>query len=371
MNSQYDIAILGGGLAGLTAAIHLKKEGFKVIVIEKNSYPKHKVCGEYISNEVWEYLNNMGVNLESLQPAKIDTLHFSLKSGKEIEMQLPLGGFGISRYSLDFYLFNLAQELGVIVNQDTVQEVVYEAETCKIYTKNATIIAKVALGAFGKRSNLDMQLDRNFIKKKSNWIGIKAHYTVPFPKNIVGLYHFDGGYCGVSHVENNVVNICYLANYKEFKKYKDIEEFQENSMKQNHQLKIIFDNATLVIEKPLSISQISFNKKETVSNHILMIGDTAGLIHPLCGNGMAMAIHSAKLAAEEVTKFLNNLINRNQLEENYTKNWNNNFKTRLAFGRILSSIIKNEKIAAVALGITIKFPIILRYIISKTHGKTI
>jgi flavin-dependent dehydrogenase len=371
MNSQYDIAILGGGLAGLTSAIHLKKEGFKVIVIEKNTYPKHKVCGEYISNEVWIYLNEIGIKLDSLQPAKIDTLHFSLKSGNEIEMKLPMGGFGISRYSLDFYLYNVAQSLGVIIIQDTVQEVVFDSDTFKILTKNNKIVANVALGAFGKRSNLDIHLNRKFIKKKSNWVGIKAHYKVDFPKNIVGLYHFNGGYCGVSQIENNVVNICYLANYKEFKKYRDIEEFQENSIKQNHQLKTIFNNATLVMEKPLTISQISFNKKETVTNHILMIGDTAGLIHPLCGNGMAMAIHSAKLAADEVTKFLLKRINRKELEQNYTANWKKNFKTRLAFGRILSSIIKKEKIAAIALGIAIRFPIILRFIISKTHGKTI
>jgi flavin-dependent dehydrogenase len=371
MNFKYDIAILGGGLAGLTSAIHLKKQGFKVIVIEKNSYPKHKVCGEYISNEVWIYLNQIGVELESLQPAKIDTLHFSLKTGEEIQMKLPLGGFGISRFKLDYYLFKLAVSIGIEVIQDTVHDVSYQSEIFTISTKNSTINAKVALGAFGKRSNLDVQLGRDFIKKKSNWVGIKAHYSVEFPKNIVGLYHFNGGYCGVSHVENNVVNICYLTNYKEFKKYKDIEEFQENSMKQNNQLKTIFENATLIMDKPLTISQIAFSKKETISNHILMIGDTAGLIHPLCGNGMAMAIHSAKLASDEVIKFLNKKINRKELERDYTSNWNKHFKTRLAFGRILSILIKNEKLAAVALGIAIKFPIILRFTISKTHGKPI
>jgi hypothetical protein len=86
---------------------------------------------------------------------------------------------------------------------------------------------------------------------------------------------------------------------------------------------------------------------------------------------MAMAIHSAKLASNEISKYLNNIINRTTLENNYSTSWNKNFKTRLAFGRILSSIIKREKIAAIALGIAIKFPIILRVIISKTHGKPI
>jgi 2-polyprenyl-6-methoxyphenol hydroxylase-like FAD-dependent oxidoreductase len=61
--------------------------------------------------------------------------------------------------------------------------------------------------------------------------------------------------------------------------------------------------AVIQFEKPLTISQVSFEEK-CIENHIIMIGDTAGLIHPLCGNGMAMAIHSAKLATENTIHFL-------------------------------------------------------------------
>src|SRR6187402_3292667 len=98
------VTIIGGGLAGLTAAIHLSKIGLQVTVIEKNEYPKHKVCGEYISNEVLPYLDWLGINISELKPANISKIIFSTSSGKVINGNLPLGGFGISRYAFDEHL---------------------------------------------------------------------------------------------------------------------------------------------------------------------------------------------------------------------------------------------------------------------------
>jgi flavin-dependent dehydrogenase len=140
----------------------------------------------------------------------------------------------------------------------------------------------------------------------------------------------------------------------------------------NPHLKAVFEKCVLLFEKPLTISQISFEKKNTVEDHILMIGDTAGLIHPLCGNGMAMAIHSAKIASELIIDFLNNKIrSRKELEETYTQEWNNNFKSRLATGRFLAKILQKEKLASYLMQLLAIFPFLLPKIIKKTHGKPI
>ena len=79
--------------------------GCKVVVIEKNYYPKHKVCGEYISNEVLPYFDWLNINIDELKPTQITSLQFSSESGRMIETKLPLGGFGISRYTLDHALY--------------------------------------------------------------------------------------------------------------------------------------------------------------------------------------------------------------------------------------------------------------------------
>src|SRR5690606_39922995 len=114
--------------------------------------------------------------------------------------------------------------------------------------------------------------------------------------------------CGVSKVEDNLLNICYLVHYDSFKAFKDIDEHQKHVLYQNVFLKNIFENSDSQFQAPLSISQVSFRKKEKACNHMLMIGDSAGLIHPLCGNGMSMAMHSAKIARSRAISYLNNQI---------------------------------------------------------------
>jgi len=373
MEANSDVIIIGGGLAGLTSAIHLSKSGLKVILIEKNEFPKHKVCGEYISNEVLPYFESLGLKISDLKPSNIDKLEFSNTNGKVISNKLPLGGFGISRYFLDNYLFEKAKEKGCQIIQDSVIDIQFIENQFHISTSNnLKFKSKIAIGAFGKRSNIDQKLNRNFIQKKSPWLAVKAHYSGIFEDNLVGLHNFEGGYCGVSKVEKDIINICYLVDYESFKNHKNIEEFQSEVIYKNPNLKSIFESSTLLFDKPLTISQICFEKKATVENHILMIGDTAGLIHPLCGNGMAMAIHSAKIASELIIDFLNNTINsRKELEDKYIQQWNTNFKSRLAMGRYLSKIIQNEKLASILMQLLVIFPFILSIIIRKTHGKPI
>ncbi len=373
MEANSDVIIIGGGLAGLTAAIHLSKSGLKVILIEKNEYPKHKVCGEYISNEVLPYLEALELKISDLKPSKINNLEFSDANGKIISTQLPLGGFGISRFVLDHYLFEKAKENGCQILQDSAIDIQFIDDEFTISTSNNfKLKSKIVLAAFGKRSNLDQKLNRDFIQKKSYWLAVKAHYSGEFKNDRVALHNFEGGYCGVSTVENNIINICYLVNYNTFKKHNTIEELQSKIMYKNPNLKAIFENSKLLFDKPLTISQISFEKKTAVENHILMIGDTAGLIHPLCGNGMAMAIHSAKIASELCIDFLENKFNsRIEMEEKYRREWNFNFKNRFLTGRILSRILKNDKLTAVLMQLLILFPFILPKIIQKTHGKPI
>ncbi len=366
------VVIIGAGLAGLTCAIHLSRHGIPVTIIEKNHFPKHKVCGEYISNEVLPYLKWLDADPQVLNPTAIDLLVFSSANGKSIKNSLPLGGFGISRFALDKYLYDKAIANGCELINASVSAIKFSSGEFSIQNADGTTIkSQICIGAFGKRSNVDQSLERPFISKKSPWLAVKAHYKGNFPTDTVGLYHFDGGYCGVSKVENNKLNICYLADYKTFKKFKSIAEFEEQVLFQNPNLKSILNNATMLFEKPLTISQISFDSKLPVESHIIMIGDTAGLIHPLCGNGMAMAIHSAKIASEVVLRFLRNETARDEMEKEYKQVWNFNFKSRLRAGRLLANVLQKPKLTNHLMNLISLFPFILPIIIKQTHGKPI
>jgi len=368
--AKTDILIIGGGLAGLTAALHLQKAGFEVILIEKNGYPQHKVCGEYISNEVLPYLKWLEADPRVLGATAIDRLQFSTLSGNCIHTELPLGGFGISRYSLDNFLYEKFRRRGGTLFHDTVNAVNYKDEEFTIHTlAELQITARQVIGAYGKRSVIDLKLKRNFIQQKSPVLAVKAHYSGDFPADLVGLHNFRGGYCGVSKVEDRKINICYLADYRSFKAYKNVSVYQQEVLYKNKYLKAIFENTAPLFDAPITVSQLAFGPRETVADHILMVGDTAGLIHPLCGNGMSMAIHSAKICAELlIDYFTGSIKTRALLEKLYMSSWDRQFRLRLRMGNVLSAILERDRLSDLVLGGMVRIPALLPMIIKKTHG---
>lgn len=372
MNTN-EVVIIGGGLAGLTAAIDLAQRRKQVLVIEKNTYPHHKVCGEYVSNEVRPYLKKLGLDIGKLTSVDISTLQLGTYTGKTAQVALPLGGFGVSRYTLDDKLYQLAQQNGVEFLFESVQDIAFTQNRFILSLSKREIMANVVIGAFGKRSNMDKRLNRPFIAKKSAWLAVKCHYSdFDFPDHLVSLQTFPGGYGGLSKTENGTINFCYLAKYADFKKWGTIEEFQRKVLAKNPILDHFFETATPVFEKPLSIAQVSFDKKQVVENHVLMCGDTAGLIHPLCGNGMAMAIHSAKMAAKYVSLYLEmEEFTRDAMEKAYRKVWTSEFKKRLRLGRMLQSLMLHTNWFDFVLATVASSEKMLKGVISGTHGKPI
>lgn len=370
--SKFDVIIVGGGLAGLSAAIHLAKKGKSILVIEKNTYGKHKVCGEYISNEVLPYLSFLGIDVFSLGATKINEFHLSTHNNKLVKSKLPLGGFGISRCTLDAAMAERAISLGVQLFHDSVEAIDFKDDQFFVKTlTNAILQSKLVIGAYGKRANIDKKLNRPFITQKSPFLGVKMHVKGNFPNNLIALHNFEGGYCGVSKVEDDRINMCYITNYKSFKKYKSIEEFQQKVVYKNTYLKELFENSEPQFEAPLSISQISFSNKKPVEQHIIMCGDTAGMIHPLCGNGMSMAIRAAKIAADLIVDYLDGAISRVELEEKYTKSWNGNFKLRLKAGHLVAKLFDKEQLTEYLVAFLKYIPSTIPKIIKLTHGKPI
>ncbi len=368
-NPDYDIIIAGGGLAGLTAANMLGKD-YKVLLVDPDEYPRHKLCGEYLSAEVENLLLSLGLNLEQATNVRIKKLQFSTQKGSTIQADLPLGGYGISRYHLDNLLFeNIIQF--VEYKQDKVIEVNKNFNLFEVRSGRETWTCKQVIMATGKRSILDKNLTRDFVQKQSPWLAVKCHYNFEMPTNQVELHNFNGGYAGLSKVENGNVNLCYLATFESFKKYKDIDAFNEEVLSRNPHLKSFFQEASSCWEKPIAISQISFDNKKAVENDIIMIGDTAGLIHPLCGNGMAMAIHSAAIASKCIIPFLNGEHSREASLRNYEQQWKQAFHSRLRTGRWLQKLFLNPALTRTGLSLVKSVPSLLPVIIKKTHGEVV
>ena len=371
---SFTVAVIGGGLSGLSLAILLLKAGYKTILFEKEKYPFHKVCGEYISMESWNFVEKLGVNLSQLDLPIIKNLVVSSPSGNRIEGNLDLGGFGISRYYLDNKLKEIAVENGVVVCEETkINEVTFSEELFTINYNGGQITSSITAAGFGKRSNLDVKWKRDFTRQKQgkldNFIGVKYHIKINEPENTIALHNFKNGYCGISKVEDNKYCLCYLTSAQNLKNnHNSIKEMEQNVLCKNPILKKIFTESQFLLKEPVTISQISFDKKSQIENDVLMLGDAAGMISPLCGNGMSVAFHCAKIAFENIDLFLKGNISRKEMEKRYSDEWKKQFAKRFRNGRIIQRFFGKEKLTNVFIKTIKPFPFIIHKMIKGTHG---
>lgn len=378
--TTYDVAIIGGGLAGLALSIQLASQGRSVVLIEKERYPFHKVCGEYISMESWDFLKTLGVPLDALGLPLIHTLVLTSSKGKSFTTKLPLGGFGISRYTLDALMAQIAIEKGVTLLQETKVEDVSSGESFQITLSSSKagagriIQAKVCCGAYGKRSNLDVKWKRAFLhkgdRKLDNYIGVKYHIHIDGKEDVIGLHNFREGYCGISKVEGDRYCLCYLTKADALRKAGgQLTKLEEEVLYENPFLRTILLNSVRNEDFPITISQISFASKSQVENGVLLLGDAAGMITPLCGNGMSMALHSSKIAAPLINQFLKGAINRDQLYQTYQHHWERQFSLRLSIGRTIQRFFGKGSTTELFIGLFKTFPFLATPIVKLTHGR--
>lgn len=371
----YDVGVIGGGLAGLSLAIQCANRGYKVILYEKENYPQHKVCGEYISNESKSFLDHIGAALPYTALPAFDKLLLTDVRGGSYRFQLPLGGFGISRYMLDYKLFEIARQKGVTVVTNTkAEDVKHINNHMAIQVAGSLQACKVVAGCFGKRSNLDVKWRRNFIhqrpKAKNNYVGIKYHILYQHASNEIALHNFTDGYCGLSKIEDDKSCLCYLTTADNLKRAgNSVALLEQEVLYKNPHLKKIFTEAEFLYTTPLAISQINFGVKELVDNGVLFAGDAAGMISPLCGNGMSMALHASKIAFENISLFIDGQASRLQMEELYKEKWLKTFSTRMRMGKTIQYMFGNNHLTTIFLKSVSKSNILSRYLISHTHGK--
>jgi menaquinone-9 beta-reductase len=371
-NKIYPCAIVGGGLGGLCLAVQLAQQGVEVILFEKNSYPQHKVCGEYISMESWSFLTDLGVPLRGLNLPKITQLGISSENGFMLNSALDLGGFGISRHSLDHKLCQIAREKGVVVHENckVLDVEIVEEELSKITTSQGTYQAKIVCGSFGKYAPnfAKPTIEKN--QERTNYIGVKYHIETELAPNRIELHNFKDGYCGVSKVDKGCYCLCYLSKSTNLQAAgNDIKTMEEMVLYKNPFLKEYFTQSTFLFDKPMVISNVYFHPKDTYINGLLMVGDAAGAITPLCGNGMSMAMRASKLLAILLPQYLNGKIKKEVLISSYNNVWKYNFKTRIWAGQYLQLLFGKKTSTQLALKTLHYFPSVTQKLIALTHGK--
>lgn len=340
----YDAAVVGGGLAGCSAAITLAEHGHRVLLLEARNYPTHRVCGEFMSPECVDTLGALGVMdaVRAHNPTWMTYAVITTPDGTRWERDLPGTAMGISRYALDAILAERAAQAGAAVRTSArVTDISGDLRTGFMLRVqgSADVHARVVIGAYGKRANLDRALNRGFLRVRQPYVGLKMHYDAPPVPARVELHTFQGGYCGLSDVEGGRVNACLLVRDDVFRARGSIPAFVAWMGEQNPALGAWLRQAKPALARWQSVSQVPFIAKPAVENDVLMTGDAAGLIAPLAGNGMGMALDGGRLAAGHVHRYLHGEADALQLVHGYAAAWTQQFGGRLRTGRFLQSLM--------------------------------
>ena len=368
----YQVAIIGGGLAGLALAIDLRKKSYHVIVIEKGNYPRQKVCGEYISMESYNYLFSLCPTLQKLNLPHINKFLLTSTGKNKFETNLPLGGFGISRYLLEELLYTEAVNLGVVFMLNTkASNIEYDSNNFKfnIKTNNSIIQASLVCNSSGRKSNFETAIKENQTSS-TNYIGIKYHIKLKRDSDLIEIHNFPGGYCGISNIEEDKSCLCYIVNSKKLQEVKNsIPELEKQVLFQNSNLKKIIEHAEFITPQPATISGINFKIKNTFNDESIFLGDSAGSIAPITGNGMSMALRSASELAKTIDSYFSNKISREDLMINYSKFWKQQFSTRIKLSRHFQKLSEHPPLTNFTIQLFNSFPNLAQKVIKLTHGK--
>ncbi|MDQ0057903.1 NAD(P)/FAD-dependent oxidoreductase [Paenibacillus harenae] len=346
----HDVAIVGAGVAGSSLAKLLADRGLDTLLVDQKSFPRHKVCGEFLSPESRSMLESFGLDdyIQELRPASIERTRLNFSYGKALEINLPGHAIGVSRYALDSVLHRAATEAGAKLRTRTTVTAVtphdygYLIETKQDRAEAVTIHARAVIAAWGAANRAGLPGRAEVEHDKEAFIGVKSHFSGIEAEPVVELYFFNGGYLGISPIEGGLVNVAALLKRKEFTHAdsdKSILGWIDACCRRNPRLAKRLTHADPVPGTQAAVAPVHLNKKPAAWNRIARLGDASIMIPPLCGDGMSMALRSAELCAPLAVSYLKGEMTLAQWEQQYTKAIRKDFHGPLKWGRRLQWLL--------------------------------
>lgn len=292
-----DVAVVGAGPAGSTLAALLAQRGVSVALIDRDTFPRDKLCGEFLSYDALPILDLLGVTpaIDEQQSPHITQCRV-VSRHRTYSFDFPHAARGVSRLFLDDLLFRAAVGAGAM---PVAGATATELGPGRIGTSSGEVRARVVVGAWGRWGRFDTQLQRGFVSDRSHRnFGFKRHYRGTSHGDTIELYSFRRGYLGVAAIEGGLTNICGLVHASRIQHLKGRwDAFIDTIRGEEPTLEALYAHAEPAQEQFLSSEPVIFRARSAVEGGIFMVGDASGVIDPLTGNGMAMAIQSALVAA--------------------------------------------------------------------------
>src|SRR5216684_1503835 len=342
-----DVAVVGAGPAGSTLAALLARRGYSVALIDRDTFPRDKLCGEFLSYDALPIIDALGLRHELDAHAAPGISHCRIVGRhRNYEFDFPHPARGVSRMLLDDALFRRAVAAGAQAITGTASEVTRGGVTFD----GGAVRARVVAGAWGRWGRFDQQLERAFVRDRSHRnFGFKRHYRGDGAEGVIELYSFANGYLGVSDVEGGITNICGLVHARRLQGHKGKwDSFVEEIRAEEEPLEAMYARYEPAQDGFLSSEPVIFRSRSAVEEGIFMIGDASGVIDPLTGNGMAMALQSALVAAPFIAAALENG-DRQHSEDAYRARHAQLFGRRIGWSRRVAFLLSRPALLDAAL----------------------
>lgn len=349
-----DCVIIGGGVAGLSAANQMVDKGLSSLIIDGGTFPSHKICGEFFSHECLSILNGWKIPLSG----EISTARFICAENKT-EFRLPRASGSCSRYTFDSMLLDRATKKGArAMTEISVKSLVKSSDIYEVVLSDGqTIKARNLMIGTGRIP----KLAQNQKSPEMVYFGFKAHFENIDIGNCVEMHLFPGGYVGISNVDGRTTNIACLVKKEYILKFGEPEDFisrlQEDPSMELFKQRM--SKARMVYPKWLMgpLPEFGIRSNPHLDN-VYWIGDAAGSIPPICGDGLAIAITSGCMAADS---FMHS--NADQ----FRKEWQKRYHRRFMLAKYIHKIMTTRWVKKVAVEACNSFPKLPLYMWSQTR----
>ncbi|MBZ5553003.1 MAG: NAD(P)/FAD-dependent oxidoreductase [Acidobacteriia bacterium] len=381
MKTSFDTIVVGAGPAGSAAAIALASRGWHVALLERQAFPRDKLCGEFISPEGIADFARLGVlpALRKKNPAPVHRVKVTLSTDHQVRIDLPESGWGLSRYVLDQVLFEHAKAQGAECHENSpvhaVEGSLERGFDVQVGAQSSTpmiLKARTVIAATGRWSNVPRQPQQALHERKrlKRFIGIKAHFRGEANlEDAVELYFFQPGYCGLNRIESGEINLCALIEEEFATRYaRNWEALIEAAGAQNphldHRIRAMRRSSEFLVTSPVILQS-----RERILRDIFMVGDAAGFLDPFSGDGISTAVRSASLASRCVDDLMRGCVSNESAMKNYDRAYRSEFRRRFIFARTIRKALSIGGIAPVFSRLQTRIPALGEWVVRQTRGR--